>query len=412
MTTFIQIHTLQTFPACNLNRGDDGRPKTVIYGGVERIRYSSQALKYALRNGPALRAALGDVFGKRTKLLGYEIRDRLKTEGVPAEKADQIGAHVTEVFSKIDNRDPTGLKSTTLYFVGPDEEKAVYELAWKAAAGTTVEWDPQSILKNVTTAVDIAMFGRFYTDESSKPSKDKTSDQVKPSDDRSRKRVEKGQTRSAKVKAAVRKVSREFQEAEQADDVEQTSKAKRRHAIIKAAVHVAHSFTTHRSSPEDDYFSASDDLGGDEVAGAAHLDTQFFGSGVFYTYVTVNRDLLVDNLNGNKELAQRCIEALVRTLPSTSPAGKRASFASHGQSQFALVEIGERQPRSLAAAFCEPVRSMDGRGLDHLSAERLLEQRAAFEKVYGPTTERFGVFQAFAGNAEGSLEELVKIVRD
>ena len=27
MTTFIQIHTLQTFPACNLNRGDDGRPK-------------------------------------------------------------------------------------------------------------------------------------------------------------------------------------------------------------------------------------------------------------------------------------------------------------------------------------------------------------------------------------------------
>src|SRR5262249_51055862 len=121
MTTFIQIHTLQTFPACNLNRGDDGRPKTVKYCGVERIRYSSQALKFALRNGPALRAALGDVFGKRTKWLGYEIRDRLKAEKVPAEKADQIGAHVTEIFSKIDDEDATGLKSKTLYFVGRDE---------------------------------------------------------------------------------------------------------------------------------------------------------------------------------------------------------------------------------------------------------------------------------------------------
>jgi CRISPR system Cascade subunit CasC len=83
MTTFIQIHTLQTFPACNLNRGDDGRPKTLTYGGVERIRYSSQALKYALRNSPMLRATLGDVFGKRTKVLGREVQDRLLKRNVP-----------------------------------------------------------------------------------------------------------------------------------------------------------------------------------------------------------------------------------------------------------------------------------------------------------------------------------------
>ena len=37
--------------------------------------------------------------------------------------------------------------------------------------GEEVEWNAQSILKNVTTAVDIAMFGRMYTDESSKPPK-------------------------------------------------------------------------------------------------------------------------------------------------------------------------------------------------------------------------------------------------
>jgi CRISPR system Cascade subunit CasC len=169
MTTFIQIHTLQTFPACNLNRGDDGRPKTLVYGGVERIRYSSQALKYALRNSPMLRETLGDVFGKRTKVLGRAVQEHLLEKNVPPEKAAEIGAHVTEVCGKADEKDPSRLKSTTLYFIGPDEEKALYELAESVAAGREVDWNPQSILKDVTTAVDIAMFGRMYTDDSSKP---------------------------------------------------------------------------------------------------------------------------------------------------------------------------------------------------------------------------------------------------
>lgn len=97
MTTFVQIHTLQTFPACNLNRGDDGRPKTLVYGGVERIRYSSQALKFALRNSPQLRATLGNVFGKRTKILGRDVQEYLLKKQVSPDKAAEIGARVTEV---------------------------------------------------------------------------------------------------------------------------------------------------------------------------------------------------------------------------------------------------------------------------------------------------------------------------
>jgi CRISPR system Cascade subunit CasC len=122
MTTFVQIHTLQTFPACNLNRGDDGRPKTLVYGGVERIRYSSQALKYALRNSPVLRTTLGNVFGKRTKWLGRAVQEHLLKRNVPPDKAAEVGAHVTEVCGKVDEKDPSRLKTTTLYFIGPDEE--------------------------------------------------------------------------------------------------------------------------------------------------------------------------------------------------------------------------------------------------------------------------------------------------
>jgi CRISPR system Cascade subunit CasC len=95
----------------------------------------------------------------------------------------------------------------------------------------------------------------------------------------------------------------------------------------------------------------------------------------------------------------------------TSPGGKRASYASHGKSQFALVEVGTQQPRSLAAAFCNPVRSGDGLGIDRASANRLLEQRTAFESVYGAPADRHSVFQAFAGNVEGSLEQIAQTVK-
>jgi CRISPR system Cascade subunit CasC len=389
MTTFIQIHTLQTFPACNLNRGDDGRPKTLVYGGVERLRYSSQALKYALRNSPVLRKTLGDVFGKRTKFLGRAIQKHLLSSSVPPERAAEIGAYVTEVCGKVDDKDASRLKATTLYFVGPDEERALYELAESAAAGKEVDWNSQSILKEVTTAVDIAMFGRMYTDDSSKPPKG----------------GKKGKGKKGKLAEA----EAESAEGEGEDTSETSPKSKRRHANIEAAVHVAHSFTTHRSSPEDDYFSANDDL--PYESGASHIDTQFFGSGVFYTYVTIDRDRLVQNLGGNAELADLCVEALVRTLPSTSPGGKRASFASHSKSQFALVEVGTQQPRSLAAAFCEPVRSVAGNGIDRTSAQRLLKQRAAFETVYGPSADRHALFHAFAEQVEGSLEQLTQVVK-
>src|SRR5207248_1237898 len=210
MTTFIQIHTLQTFPACKLNRGDDGRPKTLVYGGVERIRYSSQALKYALRNSPVLRKTLRDVFGKRTKLLGRAIQEQLLNRNVPPENAAEIGSHVTGVCGKVDDKDASRLKTTTLYFIGPDEEKALYEQAESAAAGKAVDWDPQLILKDVTTAVDIAMFGRMYTDDSSKPPKT----------------GKKGKGRKSKSTEA----EAERVDGEEADKSESSAKSKRRHA--------------------------------------------------------------------------------------------------------------------------------------------------------------------------------------
>ena len=73
----------------------------------------------------------------------------------------------------------------------------------------------------------------------------------------------------------------------------------------EAAVQVAHAITTHRAMAEDDYYTAVDDLKSrDEAedAGAGFIGVQEFGSGVFYLYVCVDRDLLLRNLKDTRAL--------------------------------------------------------------------------------------------------------------
>ena len=50
MTTYLEIHALQTVPPSNMNRDDAGTPKTALYGGVTRARVSSQSWKRAIRS--------------------------------------------------------------------------------------------------------------------------------------------------------------------------------------------------------------------------------------------------------------------------------------------------------------------------------------------------------------------------
>ena len=45
----VELHSLTAHAPANLNRDDLGRPKTAMYGGVERARISSQALKRSIR---------------------------------------------------------------------------------------------------------------------------------------------------------------------------------------------------------------------------------------------------------------------------------------------------------------------------------------------------------------------------
>jgi CRISPR system Cascade subunit CasC len=128
-----------------------------------------------------------------------------------------------------------------------------------------------------------------------------------------------------------------------------------RKANIEAPIHVAHSFTVHAAETEDDLFIAADDLANDQSAGADHLGSTELTSGIFYGYVVVDMPGLIANCRNDRALASEVVNNLLYLIAEVSPGAKLGSTAPYSRSALMLVESGDRQPRSLAAAFRKPV---------------------------------------------------------
>ena len=356
MTTFLQLHLLTAYAPSNLNRDDSGRPKTAEFGGVTRLRVSSQSLKRAWRTSSVFGERLQGHMGARTQRLGAEVRDHLLARDMDAAKATEVARSVAQHFGKLaDAKDGEPTYTKQLAFVSPDERARALALADRILAGEPVTPTPDDLLQRADGAADIAMFGRMLADN--------------PSFNRD------------------------------------------------AAVQVSHALTTHASVAEDDYYVAVDDLKraeDREDAGTSFIGVQEFGAGLFYLYACVDCDLLRRNLGGDAPLAGDALSALIEAAATVAPRGKQASFASRARASFGLVERGAQQPRSLAAAFLKPVDARrEGNGdLVTASVTRLTGFRGRLDDVYGPCTDAHASFLVTPEHGEGSLEALIAFARE
>ena len=353
MDRFVQLHLLTFYPPANLNRDDTGRPKSAVMGGVSRLRVSSQSLKRAWRTSEAFAAALEGHLAARTQRIGAEVLRHLEGKGVAPDKALAVARDIAGIFGKVkkeDDKNPTFTEQ--LAFISPEEREAALNLAEARASGADATEPGKlagTILKAKDTAADIAMFGRMLADNA--------------------------------------EYNRE------------------------AAVSVAHAVTTHRVVIEDDYYTAVDDLKtATEDAGAGFIGEAGFGSGVFYLYLVIDRALLVDNLGGDRALAHEAISALTTAAATVGPRGKSASYASFARTSFLLAERGNGAPRTLAAAFAQPVDQGRANDLLSLSIQRLKETRGQFARAYPGDVPAFAHFSVPDG--EGSLDEVVRFAVD
>lgn len=359
MNRFVQIHLLTSYPPANLNRDDLGRPKTAKMGGFDRLRVSSQSLKRAWRTSDLFENALEGYVGTRTKEMGLKIYNQLRNGNIEHNTAIEWIKPIANVFGKLKElsknekeklknlspeerakKELTELEIEQLAFFDTEEEESIIQLAKKMIernAGPKA--DELNLLRKKVQAVDIAMFGRMLA---SKP---------------------------------------EYN--------------------VEAACQVAHAISVHPVVIEDDYFTAVDDLNdGSEDAGAAHIGETGFAAGLFYSYICINRELLVDNLGGDKELAMKAIKALTEAAVKVSPDGKQNSFASRAYASYVLAEKGDQQPRSLSVAFLKPVTSQGAEGADFGEAaiKALTCQQKNMDKVYGCCADSRFYIDAIHGN--------------
>ena len=175
---------------------------------------------------------------------------------------------------------------------------------------------------------------------------------------------------------------------------------------FEAAVQVAHAITVHEVAVEDDYFTAVDDLnkGGDDT-GAAHLGETEFASGLFYSYMCIDKTLLKKNLGGDDKLANTAIKALVEASTKVAPTGKQSSFASRAYASYILGERGSQQPRSLSVAYLTAER--DTRNLLGSAIAVLKETRKNMDTAYGKCWEDEAEMNAHTGT--GSLNDIMDL---
>ena len=55
---FFELHILQNFAPCNLNRDDSNAPKDCYFGGFRRARISSQCIKRSIRTHSAFKKTI------------------------------------------------------------------------------------------------------------------------------------------------------------------------------------------------------------------------------------------------------------------------------------------------------------------------------------------------------------------
>lgn len=341
----LQIHFLTAYPASCLVRGVDNRPKMVSYGGVDRARISSAALKRAVRVSDTFQEAMEGHLGHRTQRVGTEVFDRLVAAGVAPEAATEAARKVSAAFGAVADK---GTENAQLCFASEEEITAATDLAAKLvgaskADAAKLEAGIPELINITTRAVDIALFGRMFA-------------------------------------AAAEK-------------------------RMTAAAEVAHPFTVDRAALETDFYVAVDDLKPrDDDAGAGFIGEQYFTAGLFYGYARIDMRQLAANLGGDVALAEKAAKAFVTGVLTVSPTGKKAAFGSHARASWAMVERGTSAPRSLAAAFLQPVKAID-RNDDHftIAVERAEGLATAMDKAYSEKWTR-AVMDVPGGR--GSVEEL------
>ena len=330
----LELHLIQSFPPANLNRDENGMPKSTVFGGRPRARISSQCQKRAVRKFYQDYADLDPAqFADRSRNWLPKLQELLVEQGIEAEQAATAARLALEEGLKLKFNDEG--KATTIVFLGQTELAAIANILTSNWATLEPELTsdkptlPKDMIKAIQKALietgkpgDVALFGRMM--------------------------------------ASLPTVN------------------------VDAAVQMAHAISVNTLQQEFDFFTAVDDLGGNDETGADHMGETGYNSSTYYRFTTLDTEQLAQNLGGTEHL-DAVIKAFADAFVQALPSGHQNGFAAHTRPAVVMAVVRRGQPVSLVDAFEDPIAPKSGKSLLENAVKALDAHWADLTKMYGET---------------------------
>lgn len=301
-----EIHMLKNYPPVNLNRDDNGAPKSCFFGGVQRGRISSQCLKRSWRTSDIFKSL--DSFGIRTRKMPELVGEKLTEMGVAPEFVEEAELKLTGIANKDGKTSKDGKTAQVVFYAQSEIDQVALRIKEAIDADKDLKTfakrsskDFDALVKDakiVPISADLALFGRMVTSDY--------------------------------------------------------------FVDVDAAMQVAHAISTHAVNRESDFFTAMDDLlKPDEEAGAAMMGDVDYNSCCYYEYASIDTDILRENLKNSDDpdgLIDKLLPILVKAMAYTNPSGKQNTFAGQILPDMVMVECKkDKIPLSYVNAFETPI---------------------------------------------------------
>ena len=400
---FLDIHVLHSVPFSNLNRDDLGQPKEAHYGGVRRVRVSSQCLKRTVRK--RMEADQVCEAAVRTKRLPHEVATRLvHLAGWDPETASiaAVALMVTAGFKPDKGSED---RTDMIAFLPADGAATLANIAHRHSAlfhtlfaGLSGAEDTNSVKGRLKLATAL---GTALPQAGARRKKDKGG-----LDERAAQLINSEQHHVDSARAMTAEVRQALGAVNPMIALMGRMYAKLPADNVDGAVQAAHAITTHAAVADGDYFTTVDDLSPAGETGAGFLDVADYASGVFYKYATVDLDALNANMGGPDVEQANLVAAFADRFARCMSEAKKRVTAPHTPPSLVLLAARADAPLSYANAFERPVTAAAEGGYLASSIRRLLDEDNEVSAEAAPASRWLYVSRTATDVAAGDADEL------
>jgi CRISPR system Cascade subunit CasC len=346
------MHRIVSLPLCNPNRGMDGLPKTMYYGGVLRSRVSSQCIKAALRDAFDPGSIGLDATVRTTLVARKRIAPALIDKGLTEPEAVAATNELMALFVKEDNA-AAGAASPEDEASADDDKKGSAKEGKKGSAKREKKDKSHPVkLQDLPGSAPLVLGEReieALIEVAHAYAKFGAGLDLRKQVEAKGRGVDKLQGQLAEAIRALQAIK-----VQAGLDGALFGRMSTGVAIsrVDSAVAVAHAMGVGAVQSVADAWTAQDEY---RDAGAGHISTRELISGVFLLEVYINVGDVRRNIPGLSAQQERAlIEMIVASVLRWQPVAMVGSTAPHADPGEALITVGEGQPLSMARAYERP----------------------------------------------------------